>query len=249
MAIRECFLVELLRVAAVQHLRRHPLVFRLGPVAVHKAVRLRQRRRFIHPGFQWGCHSASSAIPCIRRHKLQSASARPLLSAVTLWMKSPTGSRLWNEWTYLAGWPMQRRELPASSAGAFLVSGHSLCYPSSPVQAAAFTTHQVDLVAQILISLQTCKSSQSDTSRPAAGSRSGNSGDSPNPGSAASPGTPPRTCHTPRLAYRECSRPASSPCTSALPAPSSTLPSRARKSDPPPSPPSAVFRFLHPRRS
>src|SRR6266850_4145705 len=34
---------------------------------------------------------------------------------------------------------MQRRELPASPVGAFLVSGHSLCYPSPPVQAATPT--------------------------------------------------------------------------------------------------------------
>src|SRR6266436_6184240 len=106
-----------------------------------------------------------------------------------------------------------------------------------------------DPVAWMLISPKTCRSSQSDTSRPAAGSHSGNSHGSPNPDSAASPGTRRCTLRTPRRASREGSRPASSRCTSAPPAPSSTLPSRGRKPGPPPSPPCAVFRFLHPQRS
>src|SRR5260370_13111647 len=44
-------------IAAAQHLRDHPLIFRFRSVAIHHVVRLGQLRRFVDPGFQWSRHS------------------------------------------------------------------------------------------------------------------------------------------------------------------------------------------------
>src|SRR5216684_4133730 len=77
-AIRIGLLVQRASIPRAQHLRDHPLILRFRAVAIQHALRLRQLRRFLDPGFQWSCHPDLPAGPTFRRHMVQSMPRRPL---------------------------------------------------------------------------------------------------------------------------------------------------------------------------
>ena len=83
-AIGVGLLVQPVGFPPAQQLRDHPLVLRFGPVAVHHALRLRQLRRFINPGFQWSCQTDLPAGPAFRRHIDQTAPPRSLAPPTAL---------------------------------------------------------------------------------------------------------------------------------------------------------------------
>src|SRR6266852_1959461 len=135
-AIRIGLLVQRTGIPRAQHLRDHPLILRFRTVAIHHALRLGQLRRFIDPGFQWSCHPDLPASPTFRRHNVQRMPRRSLAAPVTLWVRTPTRSGTWFEWTRPCQQTLYRRELPARLARLLLLPAHSLCYPSPPTQAA-----------------------------------------------------------------------------------------------------------------
>src|SRR5216684_1490148 len=115
-AIRIGLLVQRTGIPRAQHLRDHPLILRFRTVAIHHALRLGQLRRFIDPGFQWSCHPDLPASPTFRRHNVQRMPRRSLAAPVTLWVRTPTRSGTWFEWTRPCQQTLYRRELPARLA-------------------------------------------------------------------------------------------------------------------------------------
>src|SRR6266851_4380470 len=120
-AIRIGLLVQRTGIPRAQHLRDHPLILRFRTVAIHHALRLGQLRRFIHPGFQWSCHPDLPASPTFRRHNVQRMPRRSLAAPVTLWVRTPTRSGTWFEWTR----PCQQGLTQAGTSGQ---AGRLFCF-------------------------------------------------------------------------------------------------------------------------